>query len=119
MLAKLKQPECYIGHGVFVFPDGYDYPVKRQISNIEVRFCPDKGWFVIRAFVNDAGWLNQAEIYMSKKEAYCQYWKKKKELAARELRMLDKEKAFNLRATESAKRKFELANEKLWKMACR
>lgn len=77
MLAKLKRPECYIGHGVFVFPEGFTYPVKRQIVDVIVQFAAHKDWEigwmvgfdVIKVYVKGVGWMGKGEIYMTKREA--------------------------------------------------
>ena len=77
MLAKLKRPECYIGHGVFVFPDGFTYPVKRKIVDVIAQFAAykdrERGWTVgfdiKKVYVKGVGWMRKGAIYMTKREA--------------------------------------------------
>lgn len=69
MLAKLKRPDCYIGHGVFVFPEGYFYPVKRKITDAMVWYSFGE-WTIIHVFVNGIKKpLQPDEIFMTKREA--------------------------------------------------
>lgn len=75
MLAKLKYPKQYLNYGVCgVFPEGYDYPVKRKIIDIKVSFsvCNPESYTVLHVFVDHEGWLPPNDVYMTKKSALSQ-----------------------------------------------
>lgn len=69
MLAKMKRPNLYINHGVWVFLPKTNELVKRKIQSITVQFWRDC-FSVDAVYVDGVGELSPEDVYMSRKEAF-------------------------------------------------
>lgn len=68
MLAKFKKIKNYINHGIWFYPEKFDYPIKRKILHVRINFSQEK-WIVENVFVQQYGWIDSDKVYMTKKEA--------------------------------------------------
>ena len=71
MLQLFKNPEDYINYGVWLIPNGRDYPEKRKITEVRVRIAN----FQMRKYVvesvkvvRDENWYTPNLLFMSKRE---------------------------------------------------
>lgn len=72
MLGRLKRPESYIGHGVFVFIEGSYLPVKRKITGVTIEYQNVFGehkWDVREVTVEHSGKLKPHDVFMTLKMA--------------------------------------------------
>ena len=80
MIAKLKSLDQYINHGVWGFFLANEiYPIKRKISELALNF--DGGEPQIhRVKIEEFGWKDSSEVYMTRKEAIRDQYSKLKQV---------------------------------------
>lgn len=78
MLAKFKRPGLYINHGVWVFKEKYDYPIKAKIWSV-VTDHTSEGFRVSCVYVQGVGRLEPNEVYMTRRAALAESVRKLKE----------------------------------------
>ena len=76
MLKKLKRPELYINHGVWVFLQKTNELVKRKINSIEVVYYHNCDFSITSVYVQDIGKFSPEDVYMTRKEAFKEEIKK-------------------------------------------
>ena len=72
MLKKMKNPELYIGYGVWVFLPNSNELVKRKIIELKVGYTYtwNYSFYIESVYVLHVGWLPPEEVYMTKNEAF-------------------------------------------------
>ena len=69
MLAKLKNLDQYINHGVWgFFLANEPYPIKRKILKVTLNYDGGEPK-IYRAEVEEFGWKDPSELFMTRKEA--------------------------------------------------
>lgn len=83
MLAKLKNLDQYINHGVWgFFLTNEPYPIKRKILELGLNFDGNEPQ-IYGVRVEEFGWKNPEEVFISRKEALLEQSSKLKQMLSR------------------------------------
>lgn len=80
MIAKLKSLDQYINHGVWgFFLANETYPIKRKILELTLNFDGGEPQ-IYRVKIEEFGWKDSSEVFMSRKEALQYQYSKLKQI---------------------------------------